>query len=231
MQDGAETRGGTRGETGSGAMPGLATLYDQPRAPNPRRLNIALAEKGVAVERVVLDLMKNEHRSPEVLARTGHPAVPALVLDDGTVLTETVAILRYVEALHPEPNLLGRDVLEQATIEMWQRRVEFGLFAAVAACFRHTNRHLAVLEDQVPEWGEINRRRIRGHLEALDARLGNRDWIAADRLTVADITAIVALDFLRIVKEAEPDDLPGLTAWAARMRARPSWRAGMEAET
>lgn len=212
--------------------PGLATLYDQPRAPNPRRLNIALAEKGLRVERRSLNLIEGEHRTPDYLARVGHPAVPALVLTDGTVLTESVAIVRYVEeALVPEPNLLGRGPLERAGIEMWQRRVEFGLFASVAACFRHTNPRMNVMEEQVPEWGEINRGRIRGQLEALERRLQGREWIAADRLTMADVTAIVALDFMRIIREAEPDDLPGVAVWAARMRARPSWRAGTEAET
>ncbi|MEL6264149.1 MAG: glutathione S-transferase [Pseudomonadota bacterium] len=207
-------------------------LHDQPRAPNPRRLNIALAEKGIDPPRTVVDLMAGEHRAEGYLARIGIAQVPALELSDGTVLTESVAITRYLDALVPEPNLTGRTLREAAEIEMWQRRVEFGLFAAVAVCFRHTNRHLAVLEDQVAEWGEINRGRIRPRLEALDARLDGRDWIAADRLTVADITALVAVEFLRIVKEplpgTTPGDLPHLAAWLGRMQARPSARAGME---
>ncbi|MEM6974393.1 MAG: glutathione S-transferase [Pseudomonadota bacterium] len=215
-------------QTTTAALPQPVLLYDQPRAPNPRRLNIALAEKGVTVERRVLDLMKGEHKTPEYLGLTGTPRVPALTLDDGTVLTETVAITRYLDALYPEPNLTGTEPKETALIEMWQRRVEFGLFAAVAACFRHTNRHLAVLEDQVAAWGEINRGRIRGELERLEARLTGRDWIAADRLTIADITAFVATDFMRIIKEPVPDDLTALTAWRARMAARPSSSVGMD---
>ncbi|MEO0823833.1 MAG: glutathione S-transferase [Pseudomonadota bacterium] len=204
------------------ALPEPARLYDQPRAPNPRRVNIFLAEKGVDFPRETLDLMQGEHRAQGYTRLTGIAQVPALALADGRVLTETVAICRYVEALHPEPNMLGRDPLEIAEIEMWQRRVEFGLYQAVATCFRHTNRHLAVLENQVAEWGEINRGRIAERLAALDARLQGRDWIAADRLTIADITGIVAVDFLRIIKYPLPEELGALGAWLARMRARPS---------
>ncbi|MEL7347216.1 MAG: glutathione S-transferase [Pseudomonadota bacterium] len=209
-------------------LPQPAMLYDQPRAPNPRRLNIVLAEKGIEVPRTVIDLMAGEHKTPDYLATVGVAKVPALVLDDGTVLNETQAICRYLDALVPEPNMTGRDPLETAVIEMWQRRTEFGLFAAVAGCFRHTNRHLAVLEDQVAEWGEINRGRIRGELEALDRRLAGREWIAADRPSVADVTALVAVEFLRIIKYPLPEDLGHLAAWLERMRARPSTQAGME---
>ncbi|MEL6196733.1 MAG: glutathione S-transferase [Pseudomonadota bacterium] len=209
-------------------LPQPVMLYDQPRAPNPRRLNIVLAEKGVEVARTVLNLMAGEHRAPGYLEKTGIARVPALALSDGTVLTETMAICRYLDAAFPEPNMTGRDAMEAAVIEMWQRRVEFGLFAAVATCFRHTNRHLAVLEDQVAEWGEINRGRIRGHLEALEARLTGRDWIAADRPTVADVTALVAVEFLRIIKYPLPEDLPEIARWLAAMQARPSAQAGME---
>ncbi|MEM9782293.1 MAG: glutathione S-transferase family protein [Pseudomonadota bacterium] len=213
-------------------LPAPVLFFDQPRAPNPRRVNIVLAEKGVTIERRTVDLMKGEHKAPDYLAKVGTPRVPAIELSDGTVLTETVAITRYLDALYPEPNLTGTSPLETVKIEMWQRRVEFGLFAAVAACFRHTNRHLAVLEDQVPAWGEINRGRIRGHLNDLEARLDGRSWLVADRLTIADITAFVAVEFMRIVKEPRPGDvegdLPRLTAWYRRMSARPSARAGMD---
>ncbi len=106
-------------------LPQPVRLYDQPRAPNPRRVNIFLAEKGIEIERVNVDLMAGEHKQPDYLARIGVAQVPALELDDGTILTESVAICRYVEALQPEPNMMGRDVMEQVTIEKWQRLVEF----------------------------------------------------------------------------------------------------------
>jgi glutathione S-transferase len=127
-------------------------LFDQPRAPNPRRVNIFLAEKGIEIERDNVDLMAGAHKQADYLAKVGVPQVPALELDDGTILTESVAICRYLEALQPEPNMMGSDVMEQVVIEKWQRLVEFRLFATVAACFRHTNPHLAVLEDQCADW-------------------------------------------------------------------------------
>ena len=129
-------------------LPQPVRLYDQRRAPNPRRVNIFLAEKGIEIERVDVNLMAGEHKQPAYVAKIGVPQVPALELDDGTIVTESVAICRYFEALQPEPNMMGRDAMEQIVIEKWQRLVEFRLFATVAACFRHTNRHLAVLEEQ-----------------------------------------------------------------------------------
>ena len=203
-------------------LPQPVRLYDQPRAPNPRRVNIFLAEKGVEIERVNIDLMAGEHKQPDYLARIGVAQVPALELDDGAIVTESVAICRYFEALRPEPNMMGREVMEQVIIENWQRLVEFRLFATVAACFRHTNPHLAVLEDQCADWGEVNRGRLDARLGELDRRLEGRDWIAADRLTIADITALVAVEFLRVIKHPIPAGDTNLLAWVERMRARPS---------
>jgi glutathione S-transferase len=203
-------------------LPQPVRLYDQPRAPNPRRVNIFLAEKGIEIERVNVDLMAGAHKQADYLAKVGVPQVPALELDDGTILTESVAICRYLEALQPEPNMMGRDVMEQVVIEKWQRLVEFRLFATVAACFRHTNPHLAVLEDQCADWGEVNRSRLDARLAEIDRRLEGRDWIAADRLTIADITALVAVDFLRVIKHPIPESYANLLAWVERMHARPS---------
>jgi len=203
-------------------LPQPVRLYHQSRAPNPRRVNIFLAEKGIEIERVDIDLMAGKHKQPEYLAKIGVPQVPALELDDGTIVTESVAICRYFEALQPEPNMMGRDAMEQVVIEKWQRLVEFRLFATVAGCFRHTNPHLAVLEDQCPDWGEVNRGRLDGRLGELDRRLEGRDWIAADRLTIADITALVAVDLLRVIKHPIPESHTNLLAWLERMRARPS---------
>jgi glutathione S-transferase len=203
-------------------LPQPVCLYTQPRAPNPRRLDIFLAEKGIEIPRIELNLLAGEHKAEDYVARVGAPQVPALELSDGRVLTETPAICRYLEALYPEPNMLGRDVMEAAEIEMWQRLVEFRLFLTVATCFRHTNPHLAVLEDQCPDWGEVNRRRLHARLAELDGRLAGRAWIAADRPTIADITAVVAVDFLRVIKFPLPEEYAGLRAWHARMHARPS---------
>ena len=203
-------------------LPQPVRYYHTARAPNPRRTDIFLAEKGVEIERVPIDLLAGDHKHPDYLARTGVPQVPALELSDGTVLVEAPAICRYIEALHPEPNMLGRDPLEVAVIESWQRRVELRLMQTVAFAFRHTNPHMAVLESQCADWGAVNAGRIDERLEELDRRLGGREWIAADRLTIADITAVVAIDFLRILKRGVPEGMAALRDWHARMRARPS---------
>ena len=204
------------------SLPEPVRLYTQPRAPNPRRVDIFLAEKGLEIPRTDVNLMEGEHKTDEYLAKIGAPQVPALELSDGTVIAESVAICRYLEALRPEPNMLGEGIMEQVEIEMWQRLVEFRLFLTVAACFRHTNPHLAVLEDQCPDWGEVNRGRLHARLGELDGRLATRDWIAAGRLTIADITAVVAVDFLRVIKYDVPEEFSSLRAWHARMKERPS---------
>ena len=203
-------------------LPQPVRYYHTPRAPNPRRTDIFFAEKGIDIERVPVDLMQGAHRAEDYLARTGVPQVPALELSDGTVLVEVPAICRYVEALVPEPNMLGRDPLEIAVVEMWQRRVELRLMLTIASVFRHTNPHMAALEQQCPDWGAVNAGRIDERLAELDRRLQGRDWIAADRLTLADITGLVAIDFLRILKRDVPEHLAALRDWHARMKSRPS---------
>lgn len=207
------------------ALPRPVLLHTQMQAPNPQRVAMFLAEKGVEIPTRSVNLMAGEHRDPGYLAKTGIPQVPALELEDGSVITETVAICRYLEALYPEPNLMGRDPRETVEIEMWQRRLELGLFAAVAACFRHTNRHLTVLEDQVPEWGEINRGRVDTHLARLDAQLAGRDWVAANRLTIADITAWLGVTFKRIIRHETPAGLDNLARWSATMAKTAAGRA------
>ncbi len=203
-------------------LPQPVRYYHTPRAPNPRRTDIFFAEKGVEIERVTIDLLQGAHRDAGYLDKTGVPQVPALELSDGTVLVEVPAICRYIEALYPEPNMLGRDPLEAAVIEMWQRRVELRLMMTIAFCFRHTNPHMAALETQCPDWGAVNAGRIDERLAELDRRLQGREWIAADRPTLADITGVVAVDFLRILKREVPEDMTALREWHARMKARPS---------
>ena len=203
-------------------LPQPVAYYHTPRAPNPRRTDIFIAEKGIDLPRVPISIMEGQHKSPEYLAKVGVAQIPALELSDGTVLVEVPAICRYLEALHPEPNMMGRDALEQSVIESWHRRVELRLMVTIAMCFRHTNPHMAALEDQCPDWGAVNGARIDDRLAELDARLQGREWIAADRLTIADIGALVAVDFLRILKRQVPEQMTALRDWHARMRARPS---------
>jgi glutathione S-transferase len=147
-------------------------LYDSGRAPNPRRVKIFLAEKGITLETEQIDINKLEHRSEAYSAINPVQQVPALVLDDGFVLTETIAICRYFEELHPEPPLFGTDAFERALVEMWQRRIEFGLLGPVAAVFRHLHPAMAQMEvPQLPEWGELNKERVTRFLAILDREL------------------------------------------------------------
>jgi glutathione S-transferase len=151
--------------------------------------------------------------------------LPVLELDDGTILTESVAICRYFEELHPEPALFGRGALGKAVVEMWQRRLELNLMQAVAQAFRHIHPAMKEWEvPQVPEWGEANKPRVVEFFELLDRELKTRAFMAGERFTVADITAMVAVDFIKVVKLATPD-LPDLKRWHAEVSARPSARA------
>jgi len=204
------------------SLPQPVRYYHTPRAPNPRRTQIFLAEKGLEIETVNVSLMDGDHKKPDYLGKVGSPQVPALELDDGTVLVESPTICRYLEAIHPEPNMMGRDAHEAAIIDMWQRRIELRLMVTIAMCFRHTNPKMAALEDQSPDWGATNAGRIDGRLAELDRQLQGREWIAADRLTIADITGVVAVDFLRLLKRQIPEEMQALRTWHEKMKARPS---------
>ena len=183
-------------------------LIDQPRAPNPRRVRIFLAEKGITVPTEQVDLGKLEHRSPDFAAMNPFQEVPVLILDDGTAISESVAICRYFEEQKPEPPLFGRDAMERVMVEMWQRRMEFGFLTRVAHCFRHSHPAMAELEKpQLKEWAEVNRPRVLKVLSWLDQELAGRQFIAGDAYTIADITALVAVDFMKLAKIERPADL------------------------
>ncbi len=209
------------------SAPALIRLYESRRAPNPRRVNIFLMEKGPdvfgAVEHVEVDIMSGEHFQDGHRGKAGSHHVPVAELADGTFLTETVAICRYVEALHPEPNLMGADPKEAAIIEMWQRRMEFSVLMNIAYVARHTIPAMKALEhDQVPEWGEACIPRMEEALIGLDRRLQESPFVAGDRFTIADITAWVALDFMRVLRRGPPEGCEALAEWLGEMRARPS---------
>ncbi|MEC9342704.1 MAG: glutathione binding-like protein, partial [Pseudomonadota bacterium] len=149
--------------------------------------------------------------------------LPVLVLDDGTVIAETVAICRYLEELHPEPPLMGVDAKDRAIVEMWQRRIELGFLMPVAFSFRHQHPAAAMLEDpQVPEWAEVNRPKAREFMEFLDSGLAGRPFMAGERFTIADITAYVAYRFLKPGRIPLPEDLVHLQRWYGEVAARPS---------
>lgn len=204
-------------------------LYTSNRAPNPRRVRWVMAEKGIEdVELVEVDILTGEHKTPEYRARVGVPHVPALELDDGTTISESVAICRYLEALHPEPNLFGRDAREQAVIEMWTRRCEFYLANPIMLSVRHSHPALAALEAvQIPQLADYNRVAAEKFMKTLDRRLAEHEFIAADRFTIADIVALVGLDFARLIKYRPPEELTHLARWLEAGRARPAAKAGI----
>lgn len=203
-------------------------LYDSKRAPNPRRVRWFLAEKGIEdIEIVQVDVFKGEHKTPDYLARVGLANVPALELDDGTTITESVAICRYLESVYPEPNMFGRDPREIAIIEMWARRTELLVANPLMMAVRHTHPALAALDTQVPAIAEANAASATRALKLLDRRLGESPFIAADRVTIADILAFTAMDFARMIKFAPPAELTNVARWADDMRARPAASAGV----
>lgn len=201
-------------------------LYDGGRAPNPRRVRIFLAEKGISVPAEPVDLGAKQQKSEAFTAINPLQRVPALVLDDGTVLTELIAICRYFEALQPEPALFGSGAREIALIEMWQRRVELNLLAAIQAVFRHLHPSMQELETpQIADWGEANKPRVMDFLGLLDRELAKRRFVAHDAYSVADITAMVAIDFMKPARLALPPELAGIARWYAEVSARPSAKA------
>ena len=203
-------------------------LYTSHRAPNPRRVRWVMAEKGVTdVEIVEVDIMAGDHKTPEYRAKVGVPHVPALELDDGVTISESVAIGRYLEALYPEPNLFGHDAKEQAIVEMWTRRCEFYLANPIMMSVRHSHPALAALEaTQIPQVADHNRVAAEKFMRTLDRRLADREFIALDRFTIADIVAVVGLDFARLVKYRPPAELENLGRWLEAGRARPAASAG-----
>ncbi len=204
-------------------------LYTSHRAPNPRRVMWVMAEKGIEdVEIVQVDLLAGEHKTAEYRSRVGVPHVPALELDDGTTISESVAIGRYLEALYPEPNLFGRDAREQAVIEMWTRRCEFYLANPMMLNVRHTHPALAALEAmQAPQVADYNRVSAEKFMKTLDRHLKDREFIAAERFTIADIVGVVGLDFGRLIKYRPPEELVHLARWLDAGRARPAAKAGV----
>ena len=197
-------------------------IIEDGRAPNPRRVRIFLAEKGIEMDYEQLDINAGEHKSEAMTALNPMQRIPVLVLDDGTAISETIAICRYFEALQPDPPLMGTTALEKAVIDMWQRRVEEKLLVPVAQVLRHTNPRMAALEvPQVPEWGEANRPRVEWMLDVLDSELAKRDYIAGNEYSLADISALVGTDFMRVIK-TDIGARENLRRWHDRVSARPS---------
>lgn len=198
-------------------------LFTTPLAPNPQRVRMFLAEKGVALETREVNLMGLEHRSESYARVNPLRAVPALQLDDGVALTESVAICRYIEFLFPEPALFGRSGREQAFVEMWQRRAEFSLLAPVAHAFRHSHPRMGALENpQFPDFAEAQRPRAVATMRFLDETLATRPFLAGEDFTIADITAFVAMELTKLARIEVPAELTHLMRWRANVAARPS---------
>lgn len=198
-------------------------LYHDLRAPNPRRVRIFLAEKGVAYDTIEISIAAAQNYTPEFRKKNPLSLLPVLELADGKVLRESMAICRYIEELQPEPNLMGADPWERAVIEQWNRHAELELFIPITQVFRNTNPYWNGKIKQSAEYGEIVREVVAGRFDWFDSELAQRPYIAGQRFTVADITALCGIDFGKVAKiRIDPATHPNLAAWHQRVSARPS---------
>jgi glutathione S-transferase len=221
-------RGTIAGQIGRSIMGTRMKLYDENMpAPNPRKVRIFLAEKGIEVPRERVTMMKREHKAPEFLKKNSLGQVPVLELDDGTHISESVAICRYLEALHPTPALFGRDAREQAMVEMWMRRAEFRLWAPMGQVWINDDPRTAIVNpNQFPEYGARNRKIVAGAMKWLDGELADgRPWLAGQSYSMADIVLLCGIDFAKFVNMDMPEEAAHLRAWHARVSARPSAKA------
>ena len=200
-------------------------LYDARTAPNPRRVRVFLAEKGISVPVEQVDIVSAQNRSAEFRAKNAMGTLPVLELDDGTTIAESVAICRYFEELQPDPPLMGTDAKDRAAIEMWQRRMEFELFLPITQVFRNGHAFFKGRIPQVPEYGEVCRKHAEQRLEWLDGVLADRPFVAGERYTIADITALCAIDFGRVSNIRVTPEQPNLARWHAAVSSRPSAKA------
>jgi len=197
-------------------------IYDSQTAPNPRRVRIFLAEKGIDVLYDQVDIVKADNRSAEFRRKNPLGTLPVLELDDGTCIAESVAICRYFEETHPQPPLMGTDARDRALVEMWQRRMELEVFVPITQVFRNGHPFFAGRIPQVAEYGEVCRKAAEARLAWLDTVLAEREFIAGDRFTIADITALCGIDFGRVSKIRVQPEHTHLARWHAAMSARPS---------
>lgn len=200
-------------------------LLEMTAAPNPRRVRIYLAEKGIEVPTVQVDLRAGEHKTPEFLAKNPSGKIPVLELDDGTCIAESVAICRYFEACYPEPNLFGRTPTEIGIIDMFNRQLEFELFSSVGSAWVNGPIVAQLMPDRTPNEaakaaGEVG---ARAFYRRLDGQLAERRFVAGERYTIADITALCVIDFATQLVDLKPDEsLANLWRWHAEVSARPS---------
>jgi glutathione S-transferase len=201
-------------------------LYHDPRAPNPRRVRIFLAEKNVAYDTIEVLIAESAHQTADFRRKNPISLLPVLELPDGRILRESMAICRYVEEQFPEPNLFGADAWERAQIEMWNRHTELELLWPVSQVFRNTHPFWVGRIKQAPEFGDIMREHVGQRLDWLDGELSRRPFMAGERFTVADITALCAIDFGKVSNiRLNAETHPNLVAWHRRVSDRPSTKA------
>jgi glutathione S-transferase len=200
-------------------------LYDSAIAPNPRRVRVFLAEKGIEVPTVSIDIVKAENRQPAFLLKNPLGGVPVLELDDGTTLSESTAICRYFEEVQPDPPLMGTDARDRAIVEMWLRRIEFEVAFPIMQTFRNTHDFFKGRIPQVAEWGTVCRKQALEQLAWLDGEMADRPFVAGDRYTIADITLLIGVDFGRVSDIRIDPEHKNLTRWYGEVSSRPSAKA------
>ncbi|MFT4942198.1 MAG: glutathione S-transferase [Paraglaciecola sp.] len=200
-------------------------IYETHTAPNPRRVRMFLQEKDIAMDYVQVDIAKGDNLSADMRRRNPMAKVPILELDDGTCISETVSICRYFEELQPLPPLMGISPLDKAQIDMWQRQVEFGLFMPVGMCFQHTSGYFKDRMTPVKEYGVIAGKNAEDFLQILEQRLGEKEFIASNAFSIADITAVCAIDFARVVNIRLSVQQTNLQRWYDTVQTRPSFTA------
>jgi glutathione S-transferase len=198
-------------------------LYNEHNpAPNPRRVRIFLAEKAISMPFVHVPMRQGAHKSAEFMLKNSLGQLPVLELDDGSTLSESIAICRYLEELHPAPALFGNDAWQRAQVEMWMRRIEFALMSRIGAVWVNTHKYTAHLGTQYKDYGEASRVRSIKALHWLNDELKGREFLATDAFSMADIVALTTIDFAAFIGIETPAELGHLHAWHARVSARPS---------
>ena len=201
-------------------------LYSSPVAPSPRKVLIFIAEKGIEnIEVENLDIGKMEHKTPKYREIAPNSRIPALVLDNGEVILETTAICRYLECLHPDPNLFGTNPYEIAQIEMWYSRISFELMVPLMHGFRHTHPHMSALEDQNNEFGLAQRELALKSMKYYDNVMDSKDFIACNKFSYADIQAVSSLQFLVRLNKINIEDYENLSRYTNDIGSRPSFSA------
>ncbi|MEE2731547.1 MAG: glutathione S-transferase [Pseudomonadota bacterium] len=200
-------------------------IYETKSAPNPRRVRMFLAEKGIDMEYVELDIAAGENLNDANRSKNVTTKVPFLELDDGTCIGESIAICRYFEELQSEPALFGTTPLQKAQVEMWQRRVELHLLLPIGMCFQHTSGYFKDRMNPIPAWGEESGKNAVDFLAVLESHLSGNTYLCGDYFSVADITLLCSLDFARVVKIRLQDTHPNLQRWYQQVNSRPSAKA------